>query len=354
MKDLKAIVLSLPLLVTLSVPSLAQEKSLYDRLGGNNAINAIVDDFVNKIISDIRINKKFAKSDPTRFITNLKDFICVITGGPCKYNGNDMKSAHKGMGVTEGEFNALFEDLVMTLDKLKIPTNEINELLVALAKYKPLIVEKNSQETGAEVPNHFKPTPPLETKAKKIDNKSILSPISRKEINSISVDRAISVSTLRASLTKQIANNNAASDHRARARSAPNSRELKVNDTGSVNLTLDYGQINKAAVEFYNKKYGSKVKILKNQSTIEILIEGIKGEISNDSNFWEKLKIQTYIFSTDWQVHLSIVIHGKCASGWNQPGDKDYKDIEDQFPGRLNEYADKLITDLTNYLKGEN
>jgi hemoglobin len=151
-----------------SVGASAQEKSLYERLGGQAAISAVVDEFAGIVLKDERINKKFAKSDANRLVTNLKAFVCKATGGPCEYNGRDMKIAHKRMGVTEGEFNALVEDLVKALDKFKVPDKEKNELLGALGGMKPEIVEINSAATGGELPKKFEPAPPLGEKDSKI------------------------------------------------------------------------------------------------------------------------------------------------------------------------------------------
>jgi hemoglobin len=119
---------------------MAPQKSLYDRLGGKDAITAVVDDFVGNVAADKRINGFFAKTDVPRLKRNLVDQICQATGGPCTYTGKDMKTAHKGMGITDADFNALVEDLKKSLDKFKVPAKEQGELLGALASLKPQIV----------------------------------------------------------------------------------------------------------------------------------------------------------------------------------------------------------------------
>jgi hemoglobin len=171
MNRFKTLVLSAALLTAFSVTGLAQEKSLYERLGGQAAISAVVDEFAGIVLKDDRINKKFAKSDANRLVTNLKAFVCKATGGPCSYGGRDMKTSHKGMGTTEGEFNALVEDLVKALDKFKVPDREKNELLGALGPLKGDIVEVESQAVGTELPKKFDPAPPLGEKDKKIKKK---------------------------------------------------------------------------------------------------------------------------------------------------------------------------------------
>jgi len=160
-KHMKVIVLSLCLAMALIGSALAQSKSLYERLGGKEAISAVVEDFAANVLADPRINKKFAQSDPARLLANLKDFVCFATGGPCQYKGLSMKESHKNMGTTAGEFNALVEDLVKTLDKFKVPEAEKKELLTALAGLRGDIVESESTATGTALPANFKPAPPL-------------------------------------------------------------------------------------------------------------------------------------------------------------------------------------------------
>ena len=81
-------------------------RSLYDRLGGKAAITAVIDTFVARVAADPRINKKFARTNIPRVKAMLVDQVCQQTGGPCTYTGRSMKDAHRGMKVTEGEFNA--------------------------------------------------------------------------------------------------------------------------------------------------------------------------------------------------------------------------------------------------------
>src|SRR5262245_5664574 len=157
--NIKTIVMGLCLLTVLSVFAFAQPKSLFERLGGKEAISLVVDDFAGNVLNDPRINKKFGKSDPARLLANLKDFVCFATGGPCRYTGLDMKTSHKNMGTTAGEFNALVEDLVKTLDKFNVGAAEKNDLLTALAGLKGDIVENPSNATGTALAAHFKPAP---------------------------------------------------------------------------------------------------------------------------------------------------------------------------------------------------
>lgn len=137
------------------------QKSLYDRLGGKEAITAVVNDFVARVGKDERINKKFARSDGERVRLMLIDQVCEATGGPCKYTGRSMKDAHRRMAVTTGEFDALVEDLVASLNHFKVPKTEQDELLAALGPMKKDIVETESSATGTPLPSDFKPAPPV-------------------------------------------------------------------------------------------------------------------------------------------------------------------------------------------------
>jgi hemoglobin len=116
------------------------QPSLYERLGGQPAISAVVDDFVGNVAADARINRRFASTNIAHLKAMLVDQICAGTGGPCTYRGLDMKTAHRGMNLSDAEFDALVEDLVKTLDKFKVPAKEKGELLGALGPMRKDIV----------------------------------------------------------------------------------------------------------------------------------------------------------------------------------------------------------------------
>jgi len=109
---LEGIFSGLMLVMLTAAPSQAQMAkgaSLYERLGGKRAIVAVVDEFVGRVAADNRINGFFKEtaSDPNRlaaFKGKLVDQICEASGGPCKYTGKDMKSAHQGMGISRSRF----------------------------------------------------------------------------------------------------------------------------------------------------------------------------------------------------------------------------------------------------------
>ena len=126
--------------------------SLYDRLGGKLAITAVVDEFVARVAADKRINLRFINTDIPQLKVYLVDFICVATGGPCKYEGRDMHSAHAGMQLVDEEFTALVDALVGALGKYKVGKREQDEILGALGPLKPDIVEPPAPELQAHDP----------------------------------------------------------------------------------------------------------------------------------------------------------------------------------------------------------
>ena len=167
MRKLSIVVTALCVCTAFAVVASAQEKTLCERLGGTPAISAVVDSFAGKVLKDDRVNKKFAKSDANRLVTNLKGQIGAAAKCPgVTYKGKNMTNAHKNMGVTEGEFNAVVEDLVKTLDEFKVPEKEKGELLAVLGPMKKDIVGKpGDMMTGTDLPANFKPAPPLKAKA---------------------------------------------------------------------------------------------------------------------------------------------------------------------------------------------
>ncbi|CAH2405657.1 MULTISPECIES: group I truncated hemoglobin [Mesorhizobium] len=137
----KEFLLAAAVVIGVTLAAGAQQKSLYERLGGQPAITAVVDRFVANLAADKRINTFFANSDIPAFKSKLVDQVCQASGGPCTYTGKDMKAAHQGLGITEADFNALVEDLTAALDHFKVPKQEKDELLGLLAPMKSDIVE---------------------------------------------------------------------------------------------------------------------------------------------------------------------------------------------------------------------
>ena len=123
------------------------QQSLYKRLGGYDAIAAVVDDFVQRLATDPQLGRFFqghSVSSVKKIRQLVVDQLCEATGGPCYYTGRDMKTAHAGMGISEADWDASVKHLVATLDKFKVPEKEKNEVLGAISTMKDQIVEKSA------------------------------------------------------------------------------------------------------------------------------------------------------------------------------------------------------------------
>lgn len=141
----------LPLLAALiflaftATPTEAQTKTLYQRLGGYDAIAAVSDDFIGRLAADkqlARFLSGLSDDSKGKLRQHLVDFLCKATGGPCVYTGRDMKTSHKGLGINESDWQAGVNDLIATLDKFKVPQKEKDEVVAAVAGLKGDIVEK--------------------------------------------------------------------------------------------------------------------------------------------------------------------------------------------------------------------
>jgi hemoglobin len=120
--------------------------TLYDRLGGKPAVTAVASGLVDRILQDSRVNGWFVHAaasteNANAYKAKLADFVCQATGGPCKYTGMDMVTAHRGRKVTGAAFDAVVEDLTAVLDKLGVKPAEKSELLGLLGPLKTSIVQ---------------------------------------------------------------------------------------------------------------------------------------------------------------------------------------------------------------------
>ena len=139
------LVVSLLLTIGIATQAAAQEKSLYQRVGGYDALAAVVDDFIVRLFTDKQFEKFFAgASDDSkkRIRQHILDQFCAATGGPCVYNGRDMKTSHAGLGITNAQWDAAAKHLVASLDKFKVPEKEKGEILAFVTSLKKDIVEK--------------------------------------------------------------------------------------------------------------------------------------------------------------------------------------------------------------------
>jgi len=118
-------------------------QSLYMRLGGYDAIVAVTKDFITRLATDPQLGKFFVGLNDTskaRVEAHVIDFLCVATGGPCIYTGQDMKTAHTGLHITEADWNVSAAHLTETLNKFKVPQKEQTEVMTAISSLKGDIV----------------------------------------------------------------------------------------------------------------------------------------------------------------------------------------------------------------------
>ncbi|HXH04691.1 MAG TPA: group 1 truncated hemoglobin [Candidatus Competibacteraceae bacterium] len=123
-----------------------QQKSLYDRLGGEYAIATVVDSFIDLLLLNDVLNANPAireardrvpRAGLKFHVTNL---VCQVTGGPCKYTGRSMKQAHAHLNITEKEWQAMVMDFRRVLNNYKVPEQEQKELFAIVESTKAEIV----------------------------------------------------------------------------------------------------------------------------------------------------------------------------------------------------------------------
>jgi len=142
-----ALALALATLLSASAQDgqMQMKKSLYDRLGGYNAVAAVVDDFVGRLVTDRQFERFFvghSTDSKKRIRQHIVDQLCAAAGGPCVYTGRTMKDSHVGLGIGEAEWDAAAKHLVASLDKFKVPEQEKKDLLAFVTGLKADIVEK--------------------------------------------------------------------------------------------------------------------------------------------------------------------------------------------------------------------
>ena len=120
--------------------------SLYDRLGGVYSIATVVDDFIDRIMSDPKLNanplvdEAHHKVAPAGFKYLVTEMLCWAAGGPQRYTGRGMEESHRHLAITAGEWDAFMEDLKATLDKFSVPAAEQAEVTALIESTRAAIV----------------------------------------------------------------------------------------------------------------------------------------------------------------------------------------------------------------------
>lgn len=134
----------------LTMPAIAEsttspDQTLYHRLGGYDAIAAVTDDFIGRLVADPKFSRFFgglSTDSKLRLRQLVVDQLCAATGGPCVYIGRPMKQAHAGLTITKMEWDISAQHLTESLDKFHVAPREKSEVLAAVSKLEPDIVEK--------------------------------------------------------------------------------------------------------------------------------------------------------------------------------------------------------------------
>jgi hemoglobin len=128
-------------LACLSLPAAADD-TLFADMGGQPGIDKIVDASVDNYLADDRIKAIFDESNMDRIRAEFKVQFCQVAGGPCTYQGHDMAAAHKGLHLTNANFNAVVEDLQDAMEKVGVPFATQNRFLARLAPMQHQVVTR--------------------------------------------------------------------------------------------------------------------------------------------------------------------------------------------------------------------
>jgi hemoglobin len=132
-----------------------EKRSLYDRLGGVYSIATVVDDFIDRIMVDPRLNanprvdEAHHRVPPAGFKYLVTEMVCWAAGGPQKYTGRSMADSHKDLRITGQEWDAFLDDLQQTLDKFAVPAEEQAELKAIVNSTRSDIVVESALGAGA-------------------------------------------------------------------------------------------------------------------------------------------------------------------------------------------------------------
>ena len=119
-------------------------KTLYERLGGYDALSAVADDLLPRLRGDAQLGRFWmhrGDDGVRRERQLLVDFLCASTGGPMYYTGRDMKTSHRGMKISEGDWAIFLGHAGATLDAFRVPPAERQEVVAFVLSLKSDIVE---------------------------------------------------------------------------------------------------------------------------------------------------------------------------------------------------------------------
>lgn len=123
-------------------PDDASGDSVFARLGGSPGVDRLVEALLDEVYADTRIAFLFEETDRENLHSVIVEQVCAETGGPCTYQGLDMRAAHSGLDIRHDEFDAFVEDLIVAMERVGIPTSTQNKVLAIFAPMRENIVDQ--------------------------------------------------------------------------------------------------------------------------------------------------------------------------------------------------------------------
>jgi hemoglobin len=147
---LAAVVVMMAGMATQTATAQVQQASLYQRLGGTYSIATVVDDFIERLLVNATLNANPAIREARTRVPkaglkfHVTALVCEVSGGPCKYAGRTMKESHQHLNISQVEWDAMVADFKTSLNKLKVPQREQQELITIVGSTKNDIVRSPS------------------------------------------------------------------------------------------------------------------------------------------------------------------------------------------------------------------
>jgi hemoglobin len=118
--------------------------SIFDQIGGASAVSAVVDEFYDRVVADVRLSGHFTGKDMNRLKAHQRSFVAAALGGPQEYRGRTMSEAHAGLGLTDDDFDAVVAHLAGALAHCGVPQATIEAIAAALAPLKGQIAAREA------------------------------------------------------------------------------------------------------------------------------------------------------------------------------------------------------------------
>lgn len=121
---------------------MSDSETIYERIGGREAVEAVVSDFYDRVFDDPTLAPYFADTDREELYAHQVQFVSMVTGGPVSYDGDDMQRAHAGLGITGEAFDHVVEHMEAAFEENGVAEDDIEEILAKVADLRPDVVEQ--------------------------------------------------------------------------------------------------------------------------------------------------------------------------------------------------------------------